>query len=159
MFLLVQLTAVRFDEQHELIWTGETGKVWHAWRRRPDAPDNKGPMKPDRDATMSHGTDPSPGCGAFQACMASTHTSTLLPPFSGCESGRLYNTHVPTLEPYARWPAHPPGSAVLELLPLHGCCLSLSQGRAAVHAAGGALRFTHDDAVGHGWQFVCVQMG
>ena len=76
------------------------------------------------------------------------HLHTSPPPCSGCESGRLYNTHVPTLEPYARWPTHPPGSAVLDLLPLHGCCLSLSQGRTAVHAAGGALRFTHDDVVG-----------
>ncbi len=64
----------------------------------------------------------------------------------GCDSGRVYNVRVPSLEGYARWQAHPHGP-VLDLLPLHGCCLSLSQERAVLSACGGAPRLTHIDEV------------
>ena len=78
VFLLVQLTAIRFDEQHELIWAGENGVACMEADRWPDAPSNKEPETPDRDASMKHGINP--GCRAVRACMASTHTSTLPPP-------------------------------------------------------------------------------
>ncbi|GAX75051.1 hypothetical protein CEUSTIGMA_g2495.t1 [Chlamydomonas eustigma] len=68
--------------------------------------------------------------------------------WSGTEYGRLINTHSPSLETYARWQAHPDGYPVLDLLPLQGCCLSLSSSQASLSVAGGASRFTYKHEAG-----------
>ena len=73
-------------------------------------------------------------------------------PPAGCQTGRVYNVHSPSLESYGRWQAHPPDAAVLDLLPVQGCCLSLSNHQAVVNACGGATRFTHVDEVWAEWR-------
>ena len=57
---------------------------------------------------------------------------------------------VPSMEVICRWAGHMPGTPVLEMLPVHGCCLSISHGQALLSSVGGAPRLSYLDKVSQG---------